>query len=119
MPLTFISGKLTFLGMLTLSSQSSIKAYGSPAVWLTATLRTDAGNAQMTAMLFCEGSKRQTNSAGIKHSQGRANRSRNAMPPDNGSAARKCRHLKPRQNSYNFTFAEVHDKQGDAPDIIV
>jgi len=27
----------------------------------------------MTARLFCEGSKRQTNSAGIKREQGRAN----------------------------------------------
>jgi hypothetical protein len=45
-----------------------------PVVWLTATLRTDVGNGQMTAMLFCEGSEqRQTNSAGIKQSQGRAN----------------------------------------------
>jgi len=34
------------------------KSGRSPAVWLTATLRTDAANALMTAMLFCEGSGR-------------------------------------------------------------
>jgi hypothetical protein len=41
-----------------MGSKATREADGGKAVWLTATLRTDAVRAQMTAKLFCEGSVR-------------------------------------------------------------
>ena len=57
---------------------------------MTATLRTDAVSAQMTAKLFCEGSVRDKQIAqeSSDHKDGRTEPE--TMPLDNGSAAKAC-----------------------------
>jgi hypothetical protein len=77
-----------------------------PVVWLTATLRTDAGNALMTARLFCEGSGRDKQIAQESsiHKDGRTEPECHAAGQRKRCQKKRRQHKsrQPRQHNYKF-----------------